>query len=129
MYQRTWLWQSVLLVFSIILLLKQSKMENYNNKLQAIIGLQNKGYDLDFILKDENLLCLQEDELISPDEFEISETYRFAETHGCNETYVIYAIRSVHRDLKGILMTSYSAFNEGLGIHLWRKLSTTLREA
>jgi hypothetical protein len=104
-------------------------MENYDNKLDAIIGLQGRGYHLDFILKDENLLCLQEHELIGPDEFEISETYKFKETQGSSDTYVIYAIRSVHRDLKGILMTSFSAFNEGLGIHLWCKLSTTLKES
>ena len=63
----------------------------------------------------------------NPDEFEIAETYQFKGTQESNDTYVIYAIRSVHRDLKGILMTSYSAFNHGLGIHLWSKLSTTLR--
>ncbi len=103
-------------------------MENYNNKLQAIIGLQSKGYDLDFILKDENLLCLQQSELISPDEFEIAETYQFKDIQESNDTYVIYAIRSVQSDLKGILMTSYGAFNHGLGIHLWCKLSATLRE-
>lgn len=93
-------------------------MENYSNKTQAIIGLQHKGFDLDFVLKDEHLLCLQDCELISPDDFEIAETYKFVERHGIPETYVVYAIRSVQRDLKGILMTSYSAFNRGLGFHL-----------
>jgi hypothetical protein len=102
------------------------KMENYNNKIQAIIGLQHKGYDLDFVLKDENLLCLQELELIGPDEFEIAETYKFEENHAIAETFVVYAIRSVQRDLKGILMTSYSAFTKGLGFRLWCKLSRTL---
>jgi hypothetical protein len=101
-------------------------MENYHNKIQAIIDLQQRGYDLDFILKDEHLLCLQERDLISPDEFEIAETYKFEENHGITETYVVYAIRSVQRDLKGILMTSYSAFTRGLGFHLWCKLSRTL---
>jgi hypothetical protein len=102
------------------------KMENYNNKIQAIIDLQHRGYDLDFVLKDENLLCLQERELIGPDEFEIAETYRFEENHGVTETYVVYAIRSMQRDLKGILMTSYGAFTRGLGFRLWCKLSQTL---
>jgi hypothetical protein len=101
-------------------------MENYNNKIQAIISLQHRGYDLEFVLKDENLLCLQDLELIGPDEFEIAETYKFEENNCVAETYLVYAIRSVRRDLKGILMTSYGAFARGLGFHLWCKLSQTL---
>ena len=102
------------------------KMENYNDKVQVIIGLQSRGYDLDFVLKNENLVCLQESELIGPDEFEIAETYKFEGNGGTSETDVVYAIRSVQRDLKGILMTSYSAFTRGIGFHLWCKLSRTL---
>ncbi|WP_426671977.1 hypothetical protein ACPPVU_12150 [Mucilaginibacter sp. McL0603] len=101
-------------------------MKNYNNKKQAIIGLQHRGYDLDFVFKDENLLCLQELELIGPDEFEIEETYKFEENHNIAQTFVVYAIKSVQRDLKGILLTSYSAFTKGLGFRLWCKLSQTL---
>jgi len=102
-------------------------MENYPDKTHAIIGLQNRGYALDFILKDENLFCPQEHELISPDEFEITETYQFAESHGADDTDVIYGIKSKRRDMKGILLTSYSTFRQGFGIHLWCKLSRTLR--
>jgi hypothetical protein len=103
-------------------------MENYHNKSQAIIGLQEKGYDLDFILKDEHLLCLQERDLINPDEFEIAETHKFKEKDEFAETFVVYGIRSLQRDMKGILLTSYSAFTKGIGFHLWCKFSPTLRE-
>jgi hypothetical protein len=98
-----------------------------NEKANLIIGLQKKGYDVDFILKDEYLLCLQERDLLGPEDFEIIETYQFKESQDDSETYVVYAIRSVHRDLKGILMTSYTAFFLGIGIHLWCKLSATLK--
>jgi len=104
-------------------------MKNYTKRIQTIIALQSRGYDLDFVLKDENLLCLQERELINPDEFEVAETYKFEENNGIADTYVVFAIRSVQRDLKGILMTSYRAFNKGLGLHLWCKLSRTLIES
>lgn len=101
-------------------------MENYSNKAEAIIGLQNKGYELDFILYNETLLCIQDRGLLNPDDFEITETYRFKSEVLQEEGYIIYAINSAHNGLKGILMTSYSAFTKGLSIHLWSKLSVGL---
>lgn len=101
-------------------------MENYSTKAEAIIGLQKKGYELDFILNNEHLLCVQYCELISPDDFEIAETYSFKSNILPGERYIIYAINSVHNGLKGILMTPYSAFTGGLSIHLWSKLSAYL---
>ena len=101
-------------------------MEKYNTKTEAIIGLQKKGYELDFILNNEYLLCVQDRELISPDDFEITETYSFKSKLLPGEQHIIYAINSVHNGLKGILMTPYSAFTGGLSIHLWSKLSANL---
>ncbi len=101
-------------------------MENYSSKTEAIIGLQKRGYDLDFILSNEYLLCVQDSELISPDDFEITETYRFDSKAQSDDQNLIYAINSVHNGLKGILMTSYSAFTRGLSIHLWSKLAANL---
>ena len=100
--------------------------EIYPNKIQAIIGLQQRGYDLDFIVKGEYLFCPQQNELISPDEFEVTETYLFGQHDDKIDTYVIYGIRSLQTDLKGILMTSYHAFRREPSIHLWCKLSKTL---
>jgi len=102
-------------------------MKNYPDKIQAIISLQQRGYELDFIMKGEFLFCPQQNELIGPDEFEVTETYQFQENNGKTDTYVVYGIQSLQTDLKGILMTSFQAFNMGLSIHLWCKLSKTLR--
>jgi hypothetical protein len=101
-------------------------MENYSSKTEAIIGLQKKGYDLDFILNNEYLLCLQDSELISPDDFEVAETYSFESKATSGDQHLIYAINSVHNGIKGILMTPYSAFTRGLSIHLWSKLAANL---
>jgi len=101
-------------------------MKNLDSKAEVIIGLQNKGYDLDFTLNNEYLRCVQDGELISPDDFEITETYLFEKEAQTEMPYVIYAINSLHNGIKGILMTSYSAFTEGLSIHLWSKLAANL---
>jgi hypothetical protein len=92
----------------------------------VIIGLQNKGYNMDFILNNEFLRCVQDGELISPDDFEIAETYLIEGESQLGLLYVIYAINSLHNGIKGILMISYGAFTQGLSIHLWSKLASNL---
>lgn len=101
-------------------------MKNLDSKAEVIIGLQNKGYELDFTLNNEFLRCVQDGELIGPDDFEIAETYLFEGEAQSGMPYVIYAISSLHNGIKGILMTSYSAFTQGLSIHLWSKLGAKL---
>lgn len=102
-------------------------MENYSNIAEAIIDLQLRGYDQDFVIKNEHLLCVQDSELISPDDFEVISAYKFERSKRLRDNYVIYAIRSMHNDLKGILLASYSAFGKGLSIHLWSKLGANLK--
>ena len=102
-------------------------MENYATKTEAIIDLQKRGYDQDFILKSEGILCVQQNELIRPEEFEITGTYRFEGKSKLCDNYIIYAIRSVENDIKGILMTSFRGFENNISIHLWSKLASTLQ--
>jgi len=101
-------------------------MESYNNIAEAIIDLQLRGYDQDFVIKNEHILCVQDSELISPDDFEVINAYKFGKGKKPKDNYVIYAIRSIHNDLKGILLTSYGTFSSGLSIHLWSKLAANL---
>jgi hypothetical protein len=108
-------------------LLNLTEMKNYSNIAEAIIDLQLRGYDQDFVIKNEHILCVQDSELISPDEFEVISAYKFERGKRLRDNYVIYAIRSMHNDLKGILMTSYAAFTKGLSIHLWSKLAADLK--
>jgi hypothetical protein len=102
-------------------------MENFTTKAEAIIALQERGYDQDFILKDEYLFYVQQSELIKPDDFEITETYRFEGKRRLCDNYIIYAVRGINKDLKGILMTPYSAYEKGVSIHLWSKLANNLK--
>jgi hypothetical protein len=102
-------------------------MNNYTTKAEAIIGVQGRGYDHDFILKNEYILCIQQSEVICPDDFEITKAYRFDGAQRMRDNYIIYAVSSLNRDLNGILMASYSALTKGLSIHLWSKLAKNLQ--
>ena len=98
----------------------------YLNNIEAIIDLQGRGYDHDFVISDEHIICVQEGQTICPDEFEVIEAYRFEGKKKLCDNCVIYAIRSFNYDLSGILMTSYRRLTIGVSIHLWSKLATNL---
>jgi len=102
-------------------------MESHNNKTGLIIDLQNRGYDQDFILANEGILNIQNEELLPPEEFEITETHQFSGLSGPKDNFIIYGIMSVHSDIKGILITSYARLLDGVSIHLWSKLSRTIQ--
>jgi hypothetical protein len=98
-------------------------MENFKNKAKAILDLQQRGYDQDFILAKENIYCIQRGNFFPPDNFEVTESYRFESKSRLKDSDIIYAIRSVRDGLKGILMISHSALAQGVSINLWSKLA------
>ena len=102
-------------------------MENsYQSKIDAIIGLQERGYEYDFVLKEENIHCVQQSQSICPDDFEVIEAYRFEGKRRMCDNCIVYAINLLNNGSKGILMTSYSTLTKGVSIHLWSKLSNNL---
>jgi len=99
----------------------------YTSKADAIIDLQERGYDHDFVLKNEYILCIQENQTICPEDFEITETYRFKGYPKMSDNYIIYGIRSFSHNINGILMASPATLTRGLSIHLWSKLANELK--
>lgn len=86
-------------------------MKNFTTKAAAIIHLQQIGYDQDFIMQNGQLYCIQCSELLEAGDVEVTATYRFRRNTSAKTDHTIYAIRSVQKDLKGILMTNYRAFS------------------
>ena len=50
-------------------------MKNFSDKTKAIIALQERGYDQDFVLKEEYIQCAQCSKCIETDDFEIDRTW------------------------------------------------------
>jgi hypothetical protein len=98
-------------------------MKDFENKTQAIIDLQKRGYDHDFILSSEFIFCVQKSEWLFPDDFEIAAAYSFEDDDPGKDKRIIFAISSVNSDLKGILMTSADSCAKGISIRLWSKLA------
>lgn len=92
---------------------------HYSTVSEAIEQLQAKGYDTDFNL-DENCIVCHAGKF-GPDSFEITEVYRYeGETDPADEA-TVYGIES-STGLKGILVTGYGAVTDSMTDQMLRKL-------
>ena len=82
---------------------------NKNNHyaiINAISELQARGFILDFSIIRSKLFCAQEQCYLEPEEFDILEMYHFHSSGRFRNRTDIYAIESLTRPLKGILLKS-----------------------
>lgn len=95
--------------------------------ISLIIDLQERGFNHDFVIENEHIRCLQYNELISPDDFEILETYHRKSSDKNDDCSLVYAIRLMNHDTKGILMSDYRSYITGMSLRLWSKFNSVIR--
>ena len=91
----------------------------YDTVTEAVSGLKQRGYTLDFNLSENCLVC-QNDRFHLQD-FEITETYRFEGNTDPSDEAIVYAIES-NDGRKGILVSGYGISAEGMSAEMARKL-------
>jgi hypothetical protein len=79
---------------------------NYYSVIDAISGLQARGFLLDFSLINNKLFCAQEKCYLGADEFDVLEIHRFYVVGRTRAETNVYAIETYSRSLKGILLNS-----------------------
>jgi len=94
-------------------------MYTYETITDAVSGLRNRGYTMDFNL-DENCIVCHEDKF-NPEDFEIVEIYRFEGNSDPADEAVVYAIES-NKGHKGILVNGYGPSSESMGSEMAKKL-------
>jgi hypothetical protein len=87
-------------------------MTRFKTKADIVMDLQRKGYDNDFVMRPEELLCVQKMQTVDPNDFEVAASYRFQAKPGEDKDCVIFALRSIRDNLKGILITYQNGFKE-----------------
>ncbi|MBS1916959.1 MAG: phosphoribosylpyrophosphate synthetase [Bacteroidetes bacterium] len=81
-------------------------MYTYDTVTQAVNGLKQRGYTIDFNLENENIVCHKTPITLAPSEFEIEEVYRFEGNSDPADEAVVYAIASKHGH-KGVLVNGF----------------------
>lgn len=94
-------------------------MTSYDTLSQAVTGLKERGYTVDFNL-DENCLVCHGDRF-NADDFEIVEVHRFEGDTDPADEAVVYAIAS-HNGMKGVLVSGYGISAEGMSAEMVKKL-------
>ena len=69
--------------------------------------LKERGYTIDFNLKENCLICSDSSLQIFPDEFVVDKHYRFEGPSDPSDEAILYAISSQKHNLKGILINGY----------------------
>lgn len=99
-------------------------MEDYQTLLEALNGLKEKGYTLDFNLVNGNLQNSAKDVKLEPEEFCIDEFHRFEGMSDPDDNSVVYAISSEKYNLKGVFVNGYGVYSDDLSEELLKKLNT-----
>jgi len=94
-------------------------MYAYDTMSEAINGLKNRGYTMDFNLQENCLICNQD--RLDVDDFQIAEVYRFEGISDPADSGVVYAIEG-NKGQKGVLVTAYGMYAQGMGAAIARKL-------
>ena len=95
-------------------------MYAYETVTDAINDLRTRGFSLDFNLKENCIICL--DDKFQPGDFEIAEVYRFEGETDPGDEAVVYAIES-KTGQKGILVNAFGIYADPMSDEMIKKLS------
>ncbi len=97
-------------------------MHSYDTVTEAVSGLKKRGYTIDFNIAEDCIVCKEPTLSLRPDEFEITETYRFEGPSDPADEAIVYAIESKHGQ-KGVLVNGYGPSADSMNTEMVRKLS------
>lgn len=86
---------------------KSNLNESFGTLSETINALIKLGYNHDFNIKEECIVCCKTNVSLSPDDFQIDKAYRFEGTSDPDYQSILYAISSPKFSMKGVLVNGY----------------------
>ncbi|MBK5270083.1 MAG: hypothetical protein JJE22_03625 [Bacteroidia bacterium] len=93
---------------------------NYDTMTEAVRGLQERGFNVDFNLSENSLVC--NTGKYEVDDFEIMEVYRFEGNSDPSDEAIVYAIESKD-GIKGVLVNGYGISADSMTANMAKKLN------
>ena len=84
-------------------------METAETLTETLADLNNKGFKNNFIIKDDSIICLENNMKLDPKDFEIVEYHNFQGMGDMEDNAVAYAIKSDMLNIKGVLVDAYGS--------------------
>ena len=97
-------------------------MISYDTVTEAMKGLAERGYNLDFTVQPDCIFCDEKGMKLKAEEFEVDEVYRFEGDSDPGDENVVYAISSHDNSVKGIVVHAFGVYAEEASIDLLKKL-------
>lgn len=98
--------------------------ESYGTLSQTVNSLIKLGYDHDFNIQEECLVCHQVNKTLAPEDFQIDKVYRFEGESNPEDQAILYAISSEVFNIKGTLVDGYGISSDAASAKLIKKLRT-----
>ena len=98
-------------------------MTSYDTVTDALKGLKLRGFNVDFNIAFDKIICSKNETVLNPHEFEIVEVYRFEGDTNPDDEDVVYAIESKDGTIKGTLTSAFGAYAESISSDMIQKLS------
>lgn len=99
-------------------------MENYQTLVEALNGLKERGYTLDFNLANGVLHSTEENLVLQPEDFSITEVHRFEGISDPGDNSIVYGIVSDKYNVKGVFVNAYGVYSDDISEELLKKLNT-----
>ena len=96
-------------------------MNSYDTLSEALSDLEKRGYTHNFNIKCDCIVCKSIDLKLNPDDFEITEYYRFEGESDPDDSEIVYAITSKD-GVKGTLVNGYGIYSDDISDELLSKL-------
>lgn len=98
-------------------------MESYDTVVAALNGLKARGYTINFNIAFDKLMCSDNKICLNPDEFEITEFYRFEGNSNPADEDVVYAVESKDGKSKGVITSAFGLYADTASAAMLRKLT------
>jgi hypothetical protein len=95
-------------------------MISYDTVSEAINDLKKRGFDVDFNLQENCIVC--HNDKFNVEDFEITEVYRFEGNTDPSDEAIVYAIESKNGK-KGVLVNGYGISADAMDAEMAKKLS------
>lgn len=98
-------------------------MNNYDTVSETLSALKLRGFEKDLVLLFDGVQCNSSGRLLTVEDFEIVEHYRFEGDTDPGDESIVYAIQSKDGTIKGTLVSAYGTYSEAMSESLIQKLS------
>lgn len=96
-------------------------MHSYETLSEALKDLTQRGYIHNFNIECDSIKCASLELKLNPDEFEITEFYRFEGDSNPDDEEIVYAIES-KGGIKGTLVNAYGIYSDEISGEMVKKL-------